>query len=216
MNARTPGGVYTHEAATKHRHKKQSKVKRQTHMIFNFRLASDEVNNFKREIKIDAATTFLDLKNAICEAVGYDKGELSSFFLCSDNWEKEKEITFEDMGSSADQDIYIMDECVLEDYIEDKGQKLLYTFDYLSDRSMYLEVKEIITGKDLFEPVCTLSLGTPPPQIMDIREVEAKTDAKTVKKQTTLDDFDENFYGEDEYNPDEFEREGFDEMIMDE
>ena len=34
-------------------------------MIFTFRLVSDEVANFKREIKIDASSNFLDLKNAI-------------------------------------------------------------------------------------------------------------------------------------------------------
>ena len=42
-------------------------------MIFNFRIVSDEVDNFKREIKVDATATFLDFKNAICESVGYDK-----------------------------------------------------------------------------------------------------------------------------------------------
>ena len=36
-------------------------------MIFTFRIVSDEVDNFKREIKIDGTSTFLDLKNAICE-----------------------------------------------------------------------------------------------------------------------------------------------------
>ena len=47
-------------------------------MIFNFRIVSDEVDNFKREIKIDAEATFLDLKNAICDAVGYDKNQMCS------------------------------------------------------------------------------------------------------------------------------------------
>ena len=61
-------------------------------MIFNFRIVSDEVDNFKREIKIDAEATFLDLKNAICDAVGYDKHEMSSFVLLGRNWEKEKAI----------------------------------------------------------------------------------------------------------------------------
>ena len=42
-------------------------------MIFNFRIVSDEVDNFRREIQIDADATFLDLKNAICESVAYDK-----------------------------------------------------------------------------------------------------------------------------------------------
>ena len=50
-------------------------------MVYNFRIVSDEVDNFKREIKIDADATFLDLKNAICESVDYDKNQLSSFFI---------------------------------------------------------------------------------------------------------------------------------------
>ena len=128
-------------------------------MIFNFRLVSDEIDNFKREIKIDADATFFDLKNAICESVGYDKNEMSSFFLCDSGWEKEKEITLEDMGTDSDEDTYLMDECVLSDYIDDEGQKLMFVFDYLTDRAFFLEMKEIITGKDLHDPVCTLSLG---------------------------------------------------------
>ncbi len=45
-------------------------------MIFNFRIVSDEVDNFRREIQIDADATFLDLKNAICESVAYDKNQV--------------------------------------------------------------------------------------------------------------------------------------------
>lgn len=60
-------------------------------MIFNFRLVSDEVDNFRREINIDADATFLDLRNAICDSVGYDKNQMCSFFLCDNNWEKGKE-----------------------------------------------------------------------------------------------------------------------------
>lgn len=183
-------------------------------MIFNFRLVSDEVNNFKREIKIDAQSTFFDLKNAICDSVGYKKDDLSSFFICNEDWEKEKEIAVEDTGSSADQDVYLMDECVLEDYIDDEGQKLLFTFDYDNDRSFYLEMKELITGKDLMDPVCTLSLGNPPARYI-IPDEEEKTTQKNIKKQTTLDDFDEEMYGSDEYSPDEFDENGFSELTED-
>ena len=49
-------------------------------MIFNFRLVSDEVDNFRREISIDADATFLDLRNAICDSVDYDKNQMCSFF----------------------------------------------------------------------------------------------------------------------------------------
>ena len=45
-------------------------------MVFNFRIVSDEVDNFRREIKIDADMTFLDLRNAICDAVNFDKHQI--------------------------------------------------------------------------------------------------------------------------------------------
>lgn len=132
-------------------------------MIFKFRLVSDEVAKFKREIKIDADATFYDLKDAICDSVGYDKNQMCSFFLCDDGWEKGREITLEDMGLDASEDAYLMDECVLRDFIEDDGQKMLFVFDYMTDRSFFLEMKESEPGKTLMEPLCTLSLGNPPP-----------------------------------------------------
>lgn len=180
-------------------------------MIFNFRLVSDEVSNFKREIKIDAQATFLDLKNAICDAVGFRKDELSSFFLCDSDWEKEREIAVEDIGSDADEDVYLMDECVLEDYIDDEGQKLLYTFDYDKDRSFYIEMKELITGKDLRDPVCTLSTGKAPAQyIEDV--VEPAPGPAASAKTTSIEDFDEPMYGDNEYDPEEFDEGGFSEL----
>ena len=183
-------------------------------MIFNFRLASDEVTNFRREIKIDARATFLDLKNAICDAVGFRKDELSSFFICDEDWEKEKEIAVEEMDSSVDEDVYLMDECVLEDYIDDEGQKMLYTFDYGKDRSFFIEMKELITGKDLRDPVCTLSAGKAPSQFIEDEE-EEKPEPKSTQKQATLEDFDDPMYGDDEYNPEEFDESGFSELTED-
>ena len=179
-------------------------------MIFNFRIVSDEVDNFKREIQIDADATFLDLKNAICDSVDYDKNEMSSFFLCSSDWEKEKEITLEDMGSDSSEDVYLMEDTVLSDLIDDEGQRLLFTFDYMTDRSFFMEMKELIPGKTLMDPVCTLSLGKAPAQTIDITEFEAKTDAKA--KAAAADDLDEDFYGSESFNDDEFDLEGFDEM----
>lgn len=180
-------------------------------MIFNFHLVSDEVDNFRREIKIDADDTFLHLRNAICESVGYSKNEMSSFFLCEDGWEKDKEITLEDMGTDSDEDSYIMDECILSDYIDDEGAHLIFTFDYLNDRSFFLELKEITTGRNLDDPLCTLSLGTPPPQELPLELPEAKSNAKATKA-TLIDDFDESIYDEEGFNPDEFDEEGFSEM----
>ncbi len=183
-------------------------------MIFNFRLVSDEVDNFKREIEIDADDTFLDLRNAICDAVHYDRSEMCSFFLCDDSWEKEKEITLEDMGTDSDEDTYLMDECILSDYIDDEGQKLMFVFDYLTDRAFFLQLKKITTGKSLKDPVCTLSMGKAPDQHIDMKRFEADIDAKAAK-QASIEDFGEDF-DEEGYNDDEFDPNGFSDLTFDE
>lgn len=183
-------------------------------MIFNFRIVSDGAETFKREIKIDAQATFLDLKNAICDSVGYDKTMMDSFFICDDGWEKRKEITYEDMDFDSDQEAWLMDDAVLEDFIDDEGQKLLFVFDYMTDRAMFMEMTEMIPGKTLKDPVCTLSLGNAPRQTVDMVEFDAQVDAKMAKVITSVDDLDEEFYGSDEFNPDEFEAEGYDEMDL--
>ncbi|MDE5573746.1 MAG: hypothetical protein K2H44_08050 [Muribaculaceae bacterium] len=186
-------------------------------MIYNFRMVSDEVPNFRREIEIDADATFADLKNAICDSVNYDKNQMSSFFICADNWEKEKEITLEDMGSDSDQDVYLMEDSYLSDFIEDEGQHLMFTFDYMTDRSFFLEMKEIITRKNLMDPVCTLAVGNPPAQVVDIDMF----DPEPVKKgkeaaDLNVDELDESFYGSEEFNEDEFDEDAFGEMPLDE
>ena len=183
-------------------------------MVFNFRIVSDEVDNFRREIKIDADATFLDLKHAICEAVGYDKSMMSSFFICDDRWEKEREIPLEDMGDDNADDLYLMEDSILSDFIDDEGQRLMFTFDYITDSSFYIEMKELEPNKKLSEPLCTLSRGTAPAQTIDLDEFDAKADAAAAAMLDT--DMDEEFYGSNEFNPDEFDAAGFDELTFDE
>ena len=87
-------------------------------MIYSFRIVSDEVDNFRREISIDADATFLDLRNAICDSVNYDKNQMNSFFLCDEGWEKGKEITLEDMGSDLSDDVYLWKSAVLAIFLK--------------------------------------------------------------------------------------------------
>ena len=51
-------------------------------MIFTFRLVSDESDDFMREIQIDADAKFIDLHDAVLDAAGYNRGQMSSFFIC--------------------------------------------------------------------------------------------------------------------------------------
>lgn len=185
-------------------------------MIFKFRIVSDEVDHFKREISIDSTATFMDLRNAICDCTGFDKNQFSSFFLCDDDWEKKLEITSDDMDFDADQEFELMEDAVLGDLIEDEGQKMLYVFDYMTERALFVVMTEMVPGRTLHDPVCTLSQGNAPSQTMDIDEFDAIVDEKAKKARTPAQgmDLDADFYGDDEYNQDEFDEESF--GIMDE
>lgn len=171
-------------------------------MIFRFLLLSDEVDGFKREIQIDSDATFLDLHKAIIESVNYKDGEMCSFFICSDDWEKEKEITLVEMDTSSEEDSYIMSDSVLNDFLEDERQKLMYVFDYMTERAFFMELREIITGKDLDKAICTKSEGEAPPQFIDFETMD--------KGNVGSIDIGENFYGDEGFDLDELDTDGFD------
>lgn len=170
-------------------------------MIFRILILSDEVEDFRREIQIDPDLTFADLHKAIIDSVGYKDGEMSSFFICDDNWEKETEITLTEMDTSSEFDSHIMDESVLSDFLEDEKQKLMYVFDYMTERALFMELREIITGKNIDGAVCSKSIGEAPQQFIDFDAFEVKD---------TGIDTGENFYGDEGYDLDELDAEGFD------
>lgn len=169
-------------------------------MIFKFLILSDEVDNFRREIKIDADATFLDFYKAIVDCTGFSEKEMASFFLCDDKWRKKQEITLVEMDTYSDEDSLTMEECPLNDYLEDEKQKLMFVFDYLTERALYIELAEIIPGKNLRAALCTLSVGVPPRQVVQIEEM--KTESVAI-------DLGESFYGDESFEPDELDKEGF-------
>ena len=140
-------------------------------MVYKFRIISDEVDDFLREIQIDSEASFYDLHEAILKSTGYKDDQMTSFFICDDDWEKETEITLEDMGSgSSEEDTYIMRETPLSELLEDEKQKMIYVFDPLAERVFFIELSEIITGKDLDKAVCTRKNGEAPQQTIDFDE----------------------------------------------
>lgn len=174
-------------------------------MVYKFRLLSDEVEDFRRDIEIDADATFLDLHKAILESVNYPDDQMTSFFICNDKWIKEIEITREEMGSMSEEDSYVMAECVLGDLVEEEKQKLMYVFDPLADRVFYMELSKIEFGKGCDAATCVKSTGEAPKQTLNFDELMKKE----VPGTTAGSEFDEDFYGSDSYNDDDIDEESF-------
>jgi len=174
-------------------------------MVYKFTILSDESDNFVRVIKIDSEAKFIDLHNAILDSVSYEKNQMTTFFICSDNWEKGQEVTLVEMESTSEYDNLVMENTSLEELLIDENQKLLYVFDMISERVFFMELTEIIPRKNLDKPVCITSEGDAPIQIMP-------DDGLTVIPKENID---ENFYGDEDYEPEELDQEGFGEMNFD-
>lgn len=176
-------------------------------MIYKFKIVSDEVNNFLREIEIDSEDDFMSLRTAIFDSVNFSKDELSSFFLCDDDWTMREEITQHDMGALSDQDVWIMAETRLSEMIDEEGQKMMFVFDYLHERAFYMELKEIIPGKIMSAPLCTRKEGKAPIQVKKLN-IDSITTKPSVK---SIDDIGLEFYGDSEFDAEELE-EGFEDL----
>lgn len=170
-------------------------------MIYKFRIISDEVDNFLREIKLDSEATFYDFHEAILKSTGYKDDQMTSFFICDDRWEKETEITLEDMGyGSSDEDRFVMKDTPLSELLEDEKQKLTYVFDPLTERMFFIELSEIITGKRLDHAVISRKVGTAPRQTVDF-------DDPLLAKPSL--DLDEDFYGSDGFDDEDLLDDGY-------
>jgi len=174
-------------------------------MIYKFTILSDEVDNFVRVIEADSEATFLDLHNAILDSVKYEKNQMTTFYICNDEWEKGQEVTLVEMDSGSEYDNMVMEDTKLEELLSDEKQKLLYVFDLISDRAFFIELSEIIPRKSLDHPAVVSSKGNAPQQIL-------ADEAVAVAPKINLDD---NFYGDEDFELDELDEEGFGDMNFD-
>ena len=173
-------------------------------MVYRFTILSDENDIFLRVIEINADATFFQLHEAILKSVNYSPDQLTSFFLCADNWEREQEITLMEMDVASEYDNLVMDSTILEDYITDEGQRLQYVFDMMFERAFFIELREIITGKSQPNAKCVLSKGEPPVQTTEFEALDERLSARIA---ATNHHFEDDFYDDDEFGMDSYDEE---------
>lgn len=154
-------------------------------MIYHFVIISSEDEDFLREILIDADSTFEQFHDAIQESVGFDRGQLASFFVSDHDWQKEQEITLMPMDMFESDDQLLMSETKLSDLLKNKKDKLIYVFDYFGNRGFFIELMGIGENRNLAIPKCICSEGEAPVQIMmedlEVGEFDAFLDASDDK-----------------------------------
>lgn len=168
-------------------------------IIFKFRLLSDEVEDFVRDYEVPFNMTLLEFHEYIRKDLGYSPCEMASFFKSDAEWEKLQEFTLFDMGTDGvdidpDDDIEApvpMSEVKLSLIITQKFDRLIYVFDMLMERNLYIELLESqFRNQEIEYPRTALSEGVPPMQFIDDEDIfkEAMSEFNEFQGDDTIDD----------------------------
>ncbi len=173
-------------------------------MTYKITLFSQESEDFVLEIMIDADAYFMDLHKLILDSCHYSEGEGHCFLLCDENWHVSQRILLHDSGKlGSDEDLFLMEDSTLGDFIEDEGQRLAYVFDGVGRRLFLMELSEVIFGKPQLHPIVSRRHGQVPVQYWD--EV---VDEATVKPVPAVE-LEEEAESEESFDENEIDLEGF-------
>lgn len=135
-------------------------------MILLFRIISDEDQDFYRDLVIDGSDTFLDFHHVLQKNLGYDASQLASFFITNENWEKEHEITLIDMMQEPGVETLTMGDVVMEKHFSQVNQRMIYVFDFFSERAFFMElIEQADQASPKKTPFIADEVGDPPTQL---------------------------------------------------
>ena len=135
-------------------------------MIYKFRMISGDEKAFLREYEIPDSYTFFSFHEFIQYDLDFDAGQLASFFITDEHWNKGLELTLIDMDNDAGLAAIPMDSVKICDLLKDKKDRCLYVFDIFTDRCLFIELADITEpAKEKEYPCCNISVGTAPEQM---------------------------------------------------
>lgn len=134
-------------------------------MIYKFRMLSSEDKAFLRDYEVDADSSFNNFHDLIQHNLGFDTGQLASFFLADEEWNKGIEFTLLDMRNDDGPVAVPMDTVKIGDVLRNRKDRLLYVYDIFTDQHLFLEIIDMyepVKGKTY--PTCCASVGEAPIQ----------------------------------------------------
>jgi hypothetical protein len=96
-----------------------------------------------RDIEIETTATFEELHRSVLDAFDFEEGEMASFYMSNENWEKGLEIPLMDMKQAEGASGVSMSNTQLSDMVSKPSDKVLYVYDFLRMWIFYIELIEI-------------------------------------------------------------------------
>lgn len=149
--------------------------------IYRLRILNEENDSFVRDMELKPTNTFEEFHKAILQSIGFEEGEMASFYICDSQWRRLQEISlwnlsedqevqnqnneFEDDDEQREDaqkapPILVMADTRLKDVVNDPHQRFMYIYDFLNMFTFYIELIKIAEGSDKQNyPLCTKSAG---------------------------------------------------------
>lgn len=141
-------------------------------MTYRILVFSEEEENFVMEVMASPSTTFHEMHTLIMKACEYTETGNHQFLVCNEAWKvKEKIYLSSPQSISFDEDLYLMNEVRLEEFIEEEGRHIAYVYETNSKKILLLELVESIFGKKTDEAHVSRRKGTAPAQSDDTEEL---------------------------------------------
>lgn len=178
-------------------------------MTYRILVFSEEEENFVMEVMASPSTTFHELHTLIMEACEYTETGNHQFLICNEAWKvKEKIHLHSPQSIGLDEDLFMMNEVRLEEFLEEEGQHIAYIYETSSRKKLLLELVENIFGKKTDCVHVSRRKGTAPVQFDYPEEMPVP---QTTTLNTTETDDDDTVETEDGelFSADELDAEGF-------
>lgn len=136
--------------------------------IYKFRVIIDTEQDVFRDIEIETSATFEQFHEAILDAFDFESGEMASFYMSNETWEKGLEIPLMDMAGDAS---LSMKSTTLAEMVAKPSDKILYVYDFMRMWIFYVELNEVKKDKpSTIYPRVVLAYGDAPSQ--DSKEMD--------------------------------------------
>ena len=162
-------------------------------MAYKIRIVLDVEADVIRNIVIDENDNLENLHFAIAKSFGFKGQEMASFYAANHNWEQGEEIPLCNM--SENENALSMQSCTLPHIFKNKGDKLIYVYDFLAMWTFFVEVIDLHTKDNNNLPKITLSIGDTPEQAPE----------KSFESEENFDDIDAFENEENMENIDDFD-----------
>lgn len=176
--------------------------------IFKFRVIVDTEKDVFRDIEIETDATFEAFHKAVLDAFDFEQGEMASFYMSNETWEKGLEIALMDVGGATPS----MANTKLEDMLSKPSDKVLYVYDFLRMWIFYVELVEVKKDKpSTIYPRVALVYGEAPTQDskeMDLFGTEfSEEEFKEVHGSEDDGEEEEDMFGESDefFDPNDFD-----------